>query len=306
MAKILECIPNFSEGKDQKVIDAIIHEITAVEGVTLWFSSSDEDYNRTCAAFIGEPEAVKTAMINAALKAGELIDMRKHKGAHPRVGATDVVPFVPIDGITVEECVAVATEVARTISEKLGIPTYLYSKAAASPSRPTQAQIQSTQYEALFEKIKEEGFEPDFGPCEVHPIHGATMVGVREQIISFNFTLNCEDIKIAKRIAKEIRESSGGLKNIKSIGVQLANGKVQVSVDDVDYQKTPLYKPYEMVKLEAERYGTSVLETEIIGMIPSKAFEDVAKHYMKIQDTFDDNNIIDKRLYEFVSSQIKS
>lgn len=304
MEKIIECIPNFSEGRRKNVMDAIMHEITAVEGINVWFSSSDEDYNRLCTAFIGHPDAVKKAMINAGLKAAELIDMSTHKGAHPRVGAVDVVPIVPLQGVTIEECVAVAQEIARTLSEKLNMPTYLYNKAAASPARPTQAQIQSTQYEALFARIKEDGFGPDYGPCEVNVKHGATMVGVREQVISMNFTLACTDLSVAKRIAASIRESSGGLKNIKAIGVKLENDLVQVSMDDVDYKKTPLYKPYELVKAEAARYGTYVKESELIGMIPNEALVTLASHYIKLNDSFNDEQIIEKRLFDHVSSKL--
>lgn len=304
MEKIIECIPNFSEGKREDVMDAIIQAIESVEGVTLWFTNKDADYNRLCVGFIGTPEAVKTAMISAALTAGERIDMSTHKGAHPRVGATDVVPLVPLQNVSMEECVAVAREIAQTLSEKLNIPTYLYGEAAASPSRPTQAQIQSTQYEAMFEKIKQEGFEPDFGPREMSVAHGATMVGVRDQVVSMNFTLATEDLKIAKKIAASIRESSGGLKNIKSIGVKLDNNLVQVSMDDVNYRKTPLYKPYELVKAEAARYGTYVVESELIGMIPRDALVDLACHYIKMNGAFTQEQIIEKRLYDYVNAKL--
>ena len=306
MEKIIECIPNFSEGKRQDVIDAIANEVRSMEGVTLWFFSSDEDYNRMCIGFIGSPEAVKTAAINASLKAAELIDMRGHKGAHPRVGAADVIPFVPLQNVTIEECVQVAQDVARTLAEKLDMPTYLYGQAAASPARPTQAQIQSTQYEAMFAKIKEEGFGPDFGPCEMNEKHGATMVGVRDQVISMNFTLATSDLAIAKKIAASIRESSGGLKNIKAIGVRLAeNNLVQVSMDHVSYVTTPLYKPDELIKMEAERSGTYVLDSEIIGMIPRAALVDLASHYIKLKNNFSDEQIIEKRLYDHVCSKLQ-
>lgn len=305
MEKIIECIPNFSEGKRQEVMDAIIHEIESVDGITLWFTNKDADYNRLCVGFIGTPEAVKKAVINAGLKAGELIDMSTHKGAHPRVGATDVIPIVPLQNVSIDECVAVAREIAQTLSERLDIPTYLYGEAAASPSRPTQAQIQSTQYEAMFSKIRENGFEPDFGPGEMNIRHGATMVGVRDQVVSMNFTLATEDLKIAKKIAASIRESSGGLKNIKSIGVKLDNNLVQVSMDDVNYRKTPLYKPYELIKAEAERYGTCVIESELIGMVPRDALVDLACHYVKLNSAFSQEQIIEKRLYDYLNAKLQ-
>ena len=285
-------------------MDAIIHEIEAVEGITLWFTNKDADYNRLCVGFIGAPEAIKKAVIHAALKAGEQIDMSSHKGAHPRVGASDVIPLVPLQNVSIDECVAIAREIAQTLSEKLNIPTYLYGKAAASPSRPTQAQIQSTQYEAMFEKIKEDGFEPDFGPREMSVKHGATMVGVRDQVVSMNFTLATEDLKIAKKIAASIRESSGGLKNIKAIGVKLENNLVQVSMDDINYRKTPLYKPYELIKAEASRYGTYVMESELIGMVPRDSLVDLACHYVKLNNTFTQDQIIEKRLYDYVNARL--
>ena len=306
MEKIIECIPNFSEGKRQDVIEAIADEVRAVKDVTLWFYSSDVDYNRMCIGFIGSPEGVKTAAINASLKAAELIDMRTHKGAHPRVGAADVIPFVPLQNVTIEECAAVAREVAETLAKKLDIPTYLYGQAALASTRPTQAQIQSTQYEAMFAKIKEPGFGPDFGPCEMNEKHGATMVGVREQVISMNFTLATTDLSIAKKIAASIRESSGGLKNIKAIGVKLADsGLVQVSMDDVNYLKTPLHKPYELIKMEAERYGTYVMDSEIIGMVPRAALVELASHYIRLKNNFTDDQIIEKRLYDHVNAKLQ-
>lgn len=303
MEKIIECIPNFSEGRRKNVMDAIIGEIRSTPGVTIWFSSSDEDYNRLCTGFIGSPEAVSEAMIKAAEKASEYIDMRSHKGAHPRVGATDVVPFVPIQNISVEECVAVADQVAKTLADKLHIPVYLYNLAAKSPSRPTQQQIQSTQYERMFDKIHEPGFGPDYGPSDMNPLLGATMVGVRGQVISVNFTLASDDLHIAKKIAASVRESSGGLKNIKAIGVKLDNGLVQVSMDDGDYKKTPLYKPFELVKAEAQRYGTYVKETELIGMIPNDALTDLAAHYIRLWPGFNQDQIVENKLFAYISER---
>ena len=304
MEKIIECIPNFSEGRCQDTIDAILQEIRSVDGITVWFTNADSDYNRLCVGFIGSPEAVKLAMINAALKAGELIDMSSHKGAHPRVGATDVIPLVPLQNISAAECVDVAKEIAETLSQRLNIPTYLYGLAATSPSRPTQAQIQSSQYEAMFEKIKEDGFGPDFGPHQMNVKHGASMVGVRDHVVSMNFTLATDDLTTAKKIAASIRESSGGLKNIKSIGVKLDNNLVQVSMDDVNYRKTPLYKPYELVKAAAARYGTYVVESELIGMVPNDALLDLACHYIKLNSAFTVDQIIEKRLFDYVNQRL--
>ncbi len=303
MGKVVECAPNFSEGINQEIIDAIVNEITSVEGVTVWYTSADIDYNRTCVAYIGSPEAVKTAAINSALKACELIDMRTHHGMHPRVGAADVIPFIPLKDITIEECAEIAREVAQILTEKINVPTYLYGAAALSPERPTQRDIQSTKYEKMFERIKEPGFGTDFGPCEMNEKYGCTMVGVRDQVVSMNFTLNTNNLKVAKKIAAAIRESSGGLKNVKAIGVSLdERNLVQVSVDDVNYVKTPIYLQYELIKMEAARYGTSVLETEVIGMIPQDALIDAAAHYLKLDFNFNKDQIIEKRLFDYIDA----
>lgn len=298
MEKIVECVPNFSEGKCKDVIDAIINEIRSIEGVTLWDYSTDEDHNRTVVTFVGDPEAVKKAAINSAVKAAELIDMSEHKGEHPRVGAADVIPFVPLQGVSVEECVEIAREVAERLAEILSMPTFLCGDAALRDDRIKLSTIQTVQYEGLLEKINEEKYKPDFGPSKMHEKYGATVVYVRMLLVAFNVNLATDDIQIAKRIAASVRESSGGLKNVKAMGVVLKEKQlVQVSMDMVNYIKTPLHKPYELIKMEAKRNGTYVVGSELIGMVPRDALVDAAKHYLRL-DSFDNDQIIEKRLHE--------
>lgn len=298
MDKVIECVPNFSDGRRAEVIEAIIKEITSVSGVKLWDYSSDKDHNRTVVTFVGGPNQVKEAAIKSALKAAELIDMRNHKGEHPRVGAADVIPFVPLKGTDIEECAKIAREVAQTLSEKLSMPIFLYGDAAIKPDRKNLATIQKIQYEGLLEKIKEEDMKPDFGPREMHPKYGASIVGARMILVAFNVNLGTCDISIAKKIAKSVRESSGGLKNIKAMGVRLKERNiVQVSMDMVNYIKTPLYKPFELIKAEARRYGVPVVGSELIGLVPTDALINAADYYLKLED-FSCDQLIERRLHD--------
>ncbi len=297
MEKVVECVPNFSEGRRKDVIDAIIDEISSAQGIQVWDCLPDRDHNRTVVTFVGSPEQVKEAAIKSALKATQLIDMRGHKGEHPRVGAIDVIPFVPLKGVSIEECVEIAQDVARILSEKLSMPTFLYGEAAMKQEMKNLATVQAIQYEGMFEKIKEEGFEPSFGPRKMHRKYGASIVGVRQILVAFNVNLGTDDISIAKNIAKEVRESSGGLKNVKAMGVRLKEKNiVQVSMDVVDYKKTPLYKPYELIKAEARRYGISVVGSELIGLVPTDALINAADYYLKLYD-FSEEQLIEKQLY---------
>lgn len=297
MDKIVECVPNFSEGRREEVIKAIIDEIASVKGVEIWDWSPDKDHNRTVVTFVGTPEQVEEAAIKSAFKAAELIDMREHKGGHPRVGAIDVIPFVPLKGVTVEECVQIAWNVAEILSKMLSMPTYLYGDAATKPEMKNLATVQTVEYEGMFEKIKEKGYEPDFGPREMHPKYGASIVGARQILVAFNVNLGTDDISIARKIAKEIRESGNGLKNVKAMGVRLKEKNiVQVSMDMVDYQKTPLYKPYELIKAEAKRYGVSVVGSELIGLVPTDALINAASYYLRLNE-FSEEQLIEKRLY---------
>lgn len=297
MEKIVECVPNFSEGRREEVINAIVDEITSVQGVEIWDCAPDKDHNRTVVTFVGTPEQVEEAAINSALKAAELIDMREHKGEHPRVGVTDVIPFVPLKGVDVEECVQIARTVAEILSNHLSMPTYLYGEAATRPEMKNLATVQTVQYEGMFEKIKDKSYGPDFGPRKMHPKFGASIVGARQILVAFNVNLGTDDISIAKNIAREVRESGNGLKNVKAMGVHLKEKNiVQVSMDMVDYKKTPLYKPYELIKAEAKRYGVSVVGSELIGLVPTDALINAANYYLRL-DSFSEEQLIEKRLH---------
>ena len=295
MAKLVECVPNFSEGRDKEVVEKIVDEIRKVEEVTLLDYSSDEDHNRSVVTLIGSPEKVKLAVINAIKVATELIDMTKHQGAHPRMGATDVVPFTPVSDITMEECVELANEVGKVIGE-MGIPVYLYEDAATKPEKKNLADVRKGQYEAFFDKIKEEGWTPDYGPAEMNAKSGCTAVGARVSLIAFNVNLDTDNVDIAMAIAKKIRFIGGGLRFVKAIGLKLEDrNQTQVSMNLVNYEKSSVYQAFEMVKMEAKRYGVTVVGTEVIGTVPMKSLLDCAEYYLQIEN-FDISQILEKRL----------
>ncbi len=299
MTKIVECVPNFSEGERQEVIESIAKEIKGVEKVRLLAYESDKDHNRSVFTFIGEPEGVRKAAFSAISKASELIDMNKHEGEHPRIGATDVVPFIPISEVSMDDCVNLARALGKEVAEKLKIPIYLYEHAASKPERQNLANIRRGEYEGLKEAIlKDPDRKPDFGPSELHPTAGATVIGARMPLIAYNVNLNCDDIDIAKSIAKAIRHSSGGLKYVKALGLEIKErGIVQVSMNLTNYQKTPVHRVFEMIKSEAARYGVEILGTEVIGLIPMEALVDTADFYLRIEN-FDKSQILENRLWE--------
>ncbi|WP_125152776.1 glutamate formimidoyltransferase [Clostridium rectalis] len=297
MAKLVECVPNFSEGRNKEVIEKIVDEVRKIKDVKLLDYSSDEDHNRTVVTMIGAPELVKEAAINAAKVATELIDMTKHEGGHPRMGATDVVPFTPVSDITMEECIKLAKEVGEEIG-KLGIPVYLYEDAATRPDRQNLAAVRKGQYEGFFEKIKEEQWKPDFGPQAMNAKSGCTAVGARVSLVAFNVNLGTDDVEIASAIAKKIRFIGGGLRFVKAIGLKLEERNiVQVSMNLVNYEKTAVYRAFEMVKIEAKRYGVPVIGSEVIGTVPMKALLDCAEYYLQVEN-FDINQILEKRLLD--------
>jgi glutamate formiminotransferase len=299
MAKIVECVPNFSEGQRQEVIEAIAKEIKGVEKVRLLAYESDKDHNRSVFTFIGEPESVRKAAFSAISKASELIDMNKHEGEHPRIGATDVVPFIPISEISMDDCVNLARALGHEVAEKLKIPIYLYEHAALKPERQNLANIRRGEYEGLKEAIlKDPDRKPDFGPSELHPTAGATVIGARMPLIAYNVNLNCADIDIAKSIAKAIRHSSGGLKYVKALGLEIKErGIVQISMNLTNYQKTPVHRVFEMIKSEAARYGVDIQGSEVIGLIPMDALVDTADFYLRIEN-FNKSQILENRLWE--------
>ena len=297
MRKLMECVPNFSEGRDQEVVEQIIDEVRKIEGITILDYSSDKDHNRTVLTMIGSPEQVTEAAINSAKKAAELIDMSKHEGAHPRMGATDVIPFTPVSNTTIEDCVEAANTVGKALGE-MGIPVYLYEDAATSPDRKNLAKVRKGQYEGFFDKIKEEEWAPDYGPQEMNEKSGATAVGARVPLVAFNINLDTPDVEIANNIAKKVRHIGGGLRFVKGIGLKLEErNQTQVSMNLVNYEKTAVYQAFEMVKMEAKRYGVSVVGSEVIGTVPMKSLLDVAEYYLQIED-FDIDQILEKRLLD--------
>lgn len=299
MNPIVECIPNFSEGRRQEVIEAIADTIRSVEGVRLLDYSADKNHNRSVFTFIGNPEAVAEAAFLSCKKAAELIDMTKHKGEHPRMGATDVIPFVPVKDITVEECIELSKKVGERIAEELSIPIFLYEDSATKPERKNLANIRKGQFEKMAEKLKDPQWAPDFGKPEIHPTAGVVAVGARKPLIAYNINLDTSDIKIADKIAKLIRERGGGLKNVRAIGVMLEDRNLaQVSINMVDYEKTALYRAFEMVKMEARRYGVNIVGSEIVGLTPMKALIDAAEYYLQLENFDSDKQILENYLLQ--------
>ncbi|MBE6060413.1 MAG: glutamate formimidoyltransferase [Clostridium sulfidigenes] len=298
MARIVECIPNFSEGRDKEKIEAIVNVFRGVEGVKLLDYSSDADHNRSVVTVVGEPEALEKAIINMAEKVYENIDMSAHTGAHPRMGALDVVPFVPIDGITMEECVEIANRVGKVIAERFNIPVYLYEKAASASHRENLATVRKGQYEGFFEKIKEDKWAPDYGPKEVNVKGGCVAIAARQPLVAFNVNLGTDNLQIADTIAKTVRHLGGGLRFAKAMGVMLEDRNIaQVSMNLVNYEKTAVYRAFEMVKMEAKRYGVPVVGSEVIGLVPMAALINSAEYYLQIEN-FSMDQILERRISE--------
>ncbi len=296
MEKIVECIPNFSEGRDEEKLGQIVAEIETA-GVELLDREMDASHNRAVVTFVGEPEAVLEAAFRGAKKASELIDLTKHKGEHPRMGATDVIPFVPISNSTTAECVELARRLGKRIAEELHIPIYLYEAAATRPDRQNLANIRRGEFEGLRDEIgTNPDRKPDFGEAKIHPTAGATVVGARFPLIAFNLNLNTDNVEIAQNIAKAIRYMSGGFRYCKALGFELKNeGVAQVSINMTEYTKTPLFRVYEAARREAERYGVSIRESEIVGLVPEQALIDTARFYLQL-DRFNENQILEYRL----------
>ena len=297
MRKIVECIPNFSEGRRTEVIDEIIRAIKQVKGAVLLDYESDPNHNRSVVTFVAPPEVVVDAAIAAAKRAAELIDLNAHTGEHPRMGATDVIPFVPIAGVTMDDCVSLARECGDRMFRELGIPVYLYEKAATRPERENLAAIRKGQFEVIGDEIAtKESRRPDFGDLAVHPTAGITAVGARPPLIAYNVNLGTADIEIANKIARAVRHLSGGLRYVKALGFALSDrGIVQVSMNMVNFEGTPLFRAFEMIKREAERYGVSVIGSEIVGLVPQKALNDSADFYLQLEN-FSDHQILEHRL----------
>ncbi len=302
MSTLVECVPNFSEGRDKARVDAIV-DAMKVGGVYLLDREMDADHNRCVITLVGEREAIQEAAIRGVGKAAELIDLTKHQGAHPRMGAADVVPFIPIDGVTIEDCVAMARHVGAEIWKRYQIPVYLYEAAATSPERTNLENIRRGQFEGIRDEIATNpGRRPDFGDPRVHPTAGATVVGARKFLIAYNVFLNTSDVDIAKKIAKAVRFSSGGLRFVKGAGF-LVRGLAQVSMNLTDFEQTPVHRVFELVKREAARYGVMPISSEIVGLIPKKALEQTAEWFLQVEN-FDSSLILENRLTAVMSGKM--
>jgi glutamate formiminotransferase len=298
MTATVECVPNFSEGRRKDVVDKIVFSIRSVPGVKVLDVETDPDHNRSVVTFVGNKETVQEGAFRGARAARELIDLNKHKGQHPRMGALDVLPFVPISGVTLEECVGIANKVGARIAKELSVPVYMYEAAAKKPERKNLENVRRGEFEGLREAIiSDESRYPDYGPRRVHPTAGATAVGARMPLIAFNVNLKSKDVSIAKEIAKKIRASSGGLPCVKALGFTLANrGMVQVSMNLTDYTITPIPKVFDAIQKEADSKGVEIAEGEIIGLIPLDAVCDVAARFLRV-GAFSSNQVLERRIW---------
>lgn len=296
--RLLECVPNISEGRDLEKIALMTNEITRLKGVRLLDVSSDRDHHRSVFTFVGEPEEVKEAAISLALKAIELIDMRQHRGEHPRLGAVDVVPFVPISGVEMAEAVRVAREFGRWLGEK-GVPVYYYEEAAIRLERKELPAIRKGEYEGLPNRLKDPAWKPDEGPDEFNPRSGATVVGARFPLVAYNVNLRSQDLSLAREIAKRVRYKDGGFPQVRAMGVELKEkGWVQVSMNLTNFKITNIPEVYDFIEEEARKKGIEVAGSEIVGLIPLGVLEGVVRHYLKYPE-FSIRQVIEKRILEF-------
>jgi glutamate formiminotransferase len=293
---IIECIPNVSEGRRPEIIDGIAAAIRGVPGVRLLDYSSDPSHNRSVFTFAGDAAAVKAAVLAIYEQAVTAIDLRQHSGEHPRLGAVDVVPFVPIEGATMEACVALAKEVGREIAERFAVPVFLYEEASANPARKNLEDIRRGEFEGLAAKMATAGWTPDFGPAAPHPAAGASVIGARMPLIAYNINLATDRLDVAKKIAAGIRHSSGGFRFVKAMGITLDDRRiVQVSMNLTNYEKTPMYRVFEVVKREAARHGVAVLESEIVGLVPAAALVATAEYFLQLEG-FKSDQVLETRL----------
>jgi glutamate formiminotransferase len=293
---IIETIPNVSEGRRPEVVGRMAAAITQTPGVRLLDSSSDPSHNRSVFTIVGDAPSLKAATLALFEVAVETIDLRTHQGEHPRLGAVDVVPFVPIEGATTEDCVGLAKDVAATVAERFAVPVYLYEDASQNAARKNLEDIRRGEFEGLAAKMSTPGWVPDFGPAQPHESAGASVIGARMPLIAYNINLNSHRLDVAKKIAAAVRHSTGGLRFVKAMGVMLEDRKIaQVSMNLTNYQKTPIFRVFEMVKREAERYGVSILESEIVGLVPSAALLSTAEYYLQIEG-FSGNQVLENKL----------
>jgi glutamate formiminotransferase len=293
---IIECIPNVSEGRRPDVVERFAEAIRAAPGVRLLDYSSDPSHNRSVFTLVGDAAGVKAASLALFEQALGAIDLRTHRGEHPRLGAVDVVPFVPIEGVTMQECVALAKDVGAEVARRFNLPVFLYEEASNNPLRKNLEDIRRGEFEGLADKMKAPEWAPDFGPAVPHPSGGASVIGARMPLIAYNINLNTDRLDVAKKIAAAIRHSSGGMRYVKAAGFMLEDRRLaQVSMNLTNYEKTPIFRVFEMVKREAERYGVSILESEIVGLVPSAALLSAAEYYLQIQG-FSAGQILENKL----------
>lgn len=296
MNKIMECVPNFSEGRDLQKIDKIVAPFRGKQGVKLLDYSNDEDHNRLVVTVVGEPEPLRDAVLEAIGVAVELIDLNHHQGQHPRMGAVDVVPFIPIRNVTMEEAVALSKEVGKEVAKRYNLPVFLYEKSASAPHRENLAAVRKGEFEGMAEKIKQPEWHPDFGLAERHPTAGTVAIGARMPLVAYNINLNTPSLEIAHDIAKKIRFIGGGLRYCKAMGVELKDrGIMQVSINMTDYTRTALYRAFELVRVEARRYGVSIVGSEIIGLVPMEALIDTASYYLGLEN-FSMEQVLEARM----------
>ncbi len=294
MERIVECVPNISEGRNKETIEAVVNEIRQSAGVALLDYSSDESHNRSVITFMGEPDAVVEAAVRLAKKAAALIDLNHHQGEHPRMGAVDVIPLIPIRGVTKEQTVELSKKLAQRVLAEADIPVFLYEDSASAPHRVNLAAIRKGQFEGMADKVKEPEWEPDYGGKRIHPTAGVVAIGCRMPLVAFNINLSTSDVSIASAIAKIIRRSSGGFDCVKALGVMLEERNIaQVSINMTDFHRTPLYRVLELVKAEAARYGVHVVGTEIIGLTPMRALVDSAEYYLQIENFSAEKQILE-------------
>lgn len=295
---IVQCVPNFSEGRDLEKIEKIVEPLRGKEGVKLLNYEADKNYNRLVVTVIGEPNKVKNAVLESIGVATELIDMNIHKGQHSRFGATDVCPFIPIKDMTMDDAVSLAKELGSEVASKYNIPVFLYESAASKPERENLATVRKGEYEGLDEKFKDSNWSPDFGEAKKHNTAGAIAIGARRPLIAYNINLDTENIEIAANIAKTIRFSSGGYRFIKAGPVEVPERKMtQVTMNLTDYTKTSMYRAFEAVKMEARRYGVNVMGSEVVGLCPMEALIDVSAYYLGLEN-FDLNKVLETSLME--------
>lgn len=296
--KIVECVPNFSEGRDLKKIDRIVAPFRARAGVKLLDYSNDEDHNRLVVTLVGEPEALRDAIIEAIGVAVELIDLNYHQGQHPRMGAVDVVPFIPIKNVTMDEAVSLSREVGEKVAGLYHLPVFLYEKSATAPHRENLAAVRKGEFEGMAEKIKLPEWQPDFGPADRHPTAGTVAIGARMPLVAYNINLSTDNLEIATKIARNIRHINGGLRYVKAMGVELKERNItQVSINMTDYTRTALYRAFELVRIEARRYGVTIIGSEIVGLVPMEALIDTASYYLGLEN-FSMQQVLESRIME--------